>query len=975
MKEFKGCKNYTLIKTETLSDVGSTAYVLKHDKTGAGICLLANDDENKSFMIGFRTIPTDSTGVPHILEHSVLCGSERYPVKDAMTEVGKGSLNTFMNAFTYPDRTLYPVASCNDKDFSNLMKVYLDAVFKPMVYTNKKTFLQEGWHYELENEEGEITYNGVVYNEMKGAYSSPEDACGSYCYMSLFPDTQYGVESGGDPKCIPDLTYENFLEFHKRLYHPSNCRVFLYGDMDFEEKLKYIDEEYLSKYEPIDPKTEIKLQAPFDAPKYITKEYSLAEGDKEKDSTFLTYNVVCANYDEIEIQEAMDVINYALCSVPGAKLKERLIDAGIGKDVFSSINSELGQPTFSIVAQNANAEDEEEFVRIIEDAMREIIDEGFDRKTLEASITSQEFSYREADYGFYPRGIVYGMFVFDAWNYTDEDIFPALKQNKLFENLREHLNDDFFEQVLRERVLENPHKTILKMVPVKGLQKKEDKELADKLKAYKDSLSKDEIKQLIEDTKALKAYQEENDSEEALATIPTLSISDIKKDIEKIQYKETVHEGIPFAETELFTNGIAYAIMNFSLKTLPEEYYPYLSIAKMLLGQASTKSYKYGELANEIAINTGSLSTNISVVKRVDTFETEALLEVRTKALYTKIPEALKLAKEIILTTVFEDKKRMRDILEEARTRISGYFLQAGHAVVVGRMNAYYSDAGALTDVFSGLSQFRLLEDLVDNFDEKADDFILKMKEAMEYIVTRENLKVAITAESHGIDAFAEAFSDFVKDIPSKQSDIKQYPNYAEKKQEAFTSASQVQYVGMGGNFIKKGLKYVGNLPVLRNILANDYLWTSVRLQGGAYGAMCGFNRYGDSFMVSYRDPNVAKTFEAYKGAIDYIAGFPDDEALCERFVISAIGDVDTPLTPSIKSQKAYNMYMSGLTNETLEKEREELLSTNPQTIRELAKYLEAVINEDSAVCCVGGEEAINKDSNLFKAIIPLSQS
>jgi len=530
------------VGTEKLTDIDSVAYVLRHDKTGARVCLIANDDENKSFMIGFRTIPTDSTGVPHILEHSVLCGSERYPVKDAMTEVGKGSLNTFMNAFTYPDRTLYPVASCNDKDFSNLVKVYLDAVFKPQVYTKPNTFKQEGWHYELESEDGEVTINGVVYNEMKGVYSNPEDVCQCYTNFSLFPDTQYGVESGGDPKCIPNLTYEEFLEFHKRLYHPSNSRIFIYGDVDFEAKLKYIDEEYLSKYEKIDPDTEITLQKPFEAPVYITKEYSLGEGDDEKDSTFLTYNVVCADYREVETQEAMSVINYALCSVPGAKLKERLIDAGIGKDVYSTINSEIGQPVFSIVAQNANAEDEDKFVNIIEDTMREIIAEGFDRKTLEASITRQEFSYREADYGYYPRGIVYGMFVFDSWNYSDEDLFTSLRQNALFKDLRKHLSDDFYEKTLEERVLNNPHKTILKLVPVKGLGKKQDEELKAKLKAYKDSLSKEEILKLIEETKELKAYQEATDTPEALATIPTLSIDDVDKKIIKSFKENKIYE-------------------------------------------------------------------------------------------------------------------------------------------------------------------------------------------------------------------------------------------------------------------------------------------------------------------------------------------------------------------------------------------------------------------------------------------------
>ncbi|MCR4961206.1 MAG: insulinase family protein [Lachnospiraceae bacterium] len=973
MKEFAGCRNYTLVKKEELTDVGSTAYILKHDKTGARVCLISNDDENKALMIGFRTIPTDSTGVPHILEHAVLCGSEKYPVKDAMTEVGKGSLNTFMNAFTAPDRTLYPVASCNGKDFDNLFRVYLDAVFKPMVYQTPETFLQEGWHYELEDEEGDITINGVVYNEMRGVYSNPEEVCANYSYMSLFPDTQYGVESGGDPKYIPDLTYEEFINFHKRLYHPSNSRIFLYGDMDFEEKLKYIDEEYLSKYEMIDPHTEIKLQKPFDAPKYMERQYSLSEEESEKNAAFLTYNVVCSDYTETEINEAMNVINYALCSVPGAKLKERLIDAGIGDNVYASLIDDIGQPVFSIVAQNANAEDEERFVSIIEDTIREVIKEGFDRKTLEASITNQEFSYREADYGYYPRGIVYGMFVFDAWNYTDDDIFPALKQNAIFKRLREHLKDDFFERVLKERILENNHKTIMKVVPVKGLSAAEDKKLADKLKAYKDSLSKEEIIKLIEDTKALKAYQESEDSDEALATIPTLSINDIDRDIKRVEYAQTKRDGVTFIETEIFTNGIAYASVGFSLERLPKELYPYFSIAKIALGRAGTRSYSYGDLANEIEINTGSLSANTAIYKRSgDDFD--ALLEVKTKVLYEKIPQALKLAEEILLTTDFDDKKRLKEILSETRTKLKGYMISSGDSVSVSRLASYYSKSGALTEILSGMEQFRVLEDLLDDFDDKIDGFIEKMKEAMSFVVAKENLFVSVCAEKQGIEAFAGAFSDFLKNVPSKNAKTVGYTCEAADKEEAFTSASQVQYVGIAGDFKKAGLDYTSRLSVLRTILSSDYLWNNVRVLGGAYGAYCAFRRSGDAFMVSYRDPNLSKTVDVFKKAAEYIGSFPDDEELCERFVISAVGDLDTPLTPSMKAAKALAMYRTRVTNEMLKAERDELLSTNSKDIRDLAKYLEA-ITKDPYICCVGGEEAIDKDRHLFKEVLPLTRS
>ena len=972
MDEFKGCKNYTLIGEEWLEDIGSKAYVLKHDKTGARVCLLNNDDDNKVFVIGFRTIPDDSTGVAHILEHSVLCGSEKYPVKDAMTEVGKGSLNTFMNAFTYADRTLYPVASLNEKDFNNLMKVYLDAVFRPRVYEEPRTFLQEGWHYELEDKDSDIIINGVVYNEMKGVYSSPADVNGRNTFSSLFPDTQYGVDSGGDPKHIPDLSYDTFIKFHKRMYHPSNARIYIYGNTDFEEKLRYIDEEYLSRYEKIDPKTEIKLQAPFESPKYITKEYSITDSETGKDAAFLNYNVCCANFDETEIIDAMNVINYALVSVPGAKLKERLLNAGIGKDVYSELSTDAGQKQFSIIAENANAEDEERFVEIIEDTIKEIIKEGFDKKTLLAAITSQEFSYREADFGYYPRGLIYGMNVFEIWNYTDDNIFNALKQNAVFKELKDKMESGFFEKVLKERILENNHKTVLKTVPKKGLSVKEDERLSKKLKKLKESLSDEQIDKLIDDTKALKIFQEETDSEEALSTIPTLTKDDIPLKGRRVDYKTVRKDGITYVENTQFTNNIAYVTLSFTLDTLPKHLLKAVSVIKLLMTQLDTENYAYKDLINEIGIIAGGMNVSSAVYRNVyDSDVFDAALEGRFKTLTENIVPSIRLMLEILFSTKFDDRKRIKDVLEENRTRIKEYLISSGHSVAYSSLNSYSSKAGFVAEQLSGMGQFRTIDDLCNNFDEKIDPFIKDIKEALSYIFTKENLTVAVSADKEGIERFENAFSDFLKNIPSKKTDSVSYNIDLGKKQEAFTSASQVQYVALGGNFRKHGLEYTGSLSVLRNILSTDYLWTAVRLKGGAYGVMCAFTRTGESVMVSYRDPNLEKTLKAYEGAYDYIAAYPDDDDLTERFIISSIGDVDTPYTPSLTAQMAFAMYKSGLTNEIVDKERKEILSTTPETIRDLKKYIKVLIDENALVC-VGGEAAINKASKLFDHIEPL---
>lgn len=975
MRDFKGCKNYTLIGEEWLGDVASRAYVLKHDKTGARVCLISNDDENKTFVIGFKTIPHDSTGVAHILEHSVFCGSERYPVKDTMTEVSKGSLNTYLNACTYPDRTLYPLSSCNEKDFFNLIKIYLDAVFCPLIYKNSNSFMQEGWHYELEDEKAEIKINGVVYNEMKGEYSSPEDALSAYSFMSLFPDTQYGIEAGGDPVNIPDLSYEDFLEFHRTMYHPSNCRIYIYGDTDFEEKLQFIDEEYLSKYEYREMNTDISIQPSFDKPKYITKEYAVSDDENVSDSTFLTYNVCCANFNETEIIDAMSVINYALVSVPGARLKERLINAGIGKDVYSILSTECGQKQFSIFAEGANPDNEAEFVRIIEDTMEEIVRDGFDKKALLAAITSQEFSYRESDFGFTPRGLVFGMYAFENWNYSDDDIFSALKQNAVFKRLRDNVETDYFETVLSDRVLKNTHKTVLKLVPVRGLKKVLDDEFSKKLADKKAGMSSDEIKKIVKQTKALKRYQESDDSDEALSTIPTLSISDIPLKGRHFDYEVNVKDGITFVEAKQFTNDIAYCILSFSMDGLPIELIPNAAVLKILLSQLDTDKYKYSELTNEIGLTAGGLSVSAQIYKSAydgNVFKTA--FEGKFKTLHRNISDTLALLGEIMFNTKLDDKKRIRDVLEETRTRIQGNLVSSGHSVALSRVNSYTGGAAMMSEMLFGMEEFRVIEDLCDNFDEKIDAFIDGMKSVLDYVISRDNLTVSVSMDEDKIGFLEDEILRFLKNIPTKEVSKQAYNLVPVKRQEAYTFSSQVQYVCLGGNFKNHGLKYNGSLTVLRNLLSSDYLWNKVRVKGGAYGVMLNFARSGESYMVSYRDPNLRETIKAFEGAYRYVLGYTGDADEVSRYVITTIGEVDVPFTPSLYAYRTFLMYMNGITNEMMDREREEILGTTAETIKNLAKYIK-VIKDDHCLSCVGSDEAVAQESKLFLTTEPLYHS
>lgn len=972
MKQFKGCKNYTLLHSEELKDINAIGYVLSHDKTGARVSLVQNDDDNKAFIIGFKTPQDDSTGVPHILEHSVLCGSKKYPVKDAMAEVSKGSLNTFINAFTYADRTLYPVASYNDKDFQNLMSVYLDAVFFPRVYSEPKIFKQEGWHYELDNPEGEITYNGVVYNEMKGVYSSPQSALASYDVFSLFPDNQYGVESGGDPDCIPNLTYEDFLSFHSKLYNPSNSRIFLYGDMDFEEKLEYIDREYLSHFDKVQTDSELRIQTPFSKPVYVEKEYPIADSESTENATLLSYNVVVSDYQDVLTTEAMNAIDYALISAPGSLIERRLLDAGIGTNNYADYITDINQKVYSIVAQDANPEDKDRFVEIIESTLAEIARDGFNKKTLEAAITTSEFSYREADFGYYPKGIAYGLMTFDDWNYSDDNVFSNLKVSAVFDELRKGIEEGLFEKIIKERFLENNHKSVVVLKPKHGLQKEKDDAVRAKLKEYKDSLSDEEIHLLIRETAELKEYQEAEDSEEALKTIPTLTLSDIDKKAKKVDYSVSKLGANDELYCELPTNGIAYLTLSFSMDRLPYRLFPAVSSLKGLLGMVDTDRHTYSDMSDEVNILSGGITFTTSNYKSVvDNDKISLTFDIRTKALYKNIGAVTDIIREILFESHLDDSKRVKELVDMGVTKQEGYMIESGHAVAINRAVSYFSKTAKVSEILNGVDKYNFDKNLSDNFDKKYGSLLDDIKEAVSIIFTKDNLKIALACEKEAksqVDEILESFISSLGDTPKLPKTI--FPE-TQMLNEGLTCASQVQYVALAGNYKDSGLETTPRLGILRNILSNDYLWTAVRLQGGAYGVMCGFTKTGESYFVSYRDPNLLSTLDAYKSAAEYIAEYPDDEESVERYIITTIGDIDTPITASMSLSRAFNHYMMDVTYESVQRDRDTILATTASDIRELHKYIEAIC-ATGALCTVGGEEMLKKEGNIFKTIKPL---
>lgn len=973
MKKIEDLQAYEVIEKRQIDDIGSMSWLLRHKKSGARIALLSNDDENKVFYIGFRTPPTDSTGVPHIIEHTVLCGSKDFPVKDPFVELVKGSLNTFLNAMTYSDKTVYPVASCNDKDFQNLMHVYLDAVFYPNIYNEKKIFQQEGWHYEMEDENSPITINGVVYNEMKGAFSSPDEVNDREVVNSLFPDTAYGVESGGDPKVIPELTYEQFLEFHGKYYHPSNSYIYLYGNMDMAEKLEWMDEKYLSRFEKIEIDSSLKKQRAFAKPAEIYKEYPIMEGESSDNNTYLSYNTVVGTSLDKELYYAMQILEYAICSASAAPLKRALIRKNIGTEVYTVYDNGIYQPYFSIVAKNADVSQKDEFVETVESELARIAKEGIDKKSLLAGLNYYEFRYREADFGSYPKGLMYGLQMFDSWLYDDNMPFDMIEAINVFKDLKEKINTDYYEKLIEKYLINNQHKSVVVVAPKEGLTAKEEKELADRLAAYKAGLTADEIRQIVADTKALREFQDAEDAPENLARIPMLTRADMKKEAEGY-----VNEMRGIGDTKVLfhdiqTNGIGYIRLMFDVSSIPADLFAYVGILKNVLGYVDTDKYSYGELCNEMNIHTGGIISSVNTyvnARKLD--EYRLTFEVKTKAMYDELPAAFEIMTEIMTASRLDDESRILEILEELKSRMQGNMISSGHTLAAVRAMSYFSETAAISELVSGLPCYRMLEEYTADFDGRKAQLLKKLAELIKCIFRPENLMVDITAKQEGFEKIKELVPAMKSKLFTEPVKKERFTLSTEKRNEAFSTSAQIQYVCRAGNYMTNtDYVYTGALRVLKVILGYDYLWLNVRVKGGAYGCMCNFGKTGDSYLVSYRDPNLGKTVDIFEKTSDYIKGFTADERTMTKYIIGAVSDMDTPLTPSAKGSRSWEAYQTNLDFADVQKERDEVLSCSQEDIRGLAGYLDAVMAQD-AVCVVGNSQSIEENKEMFMDVEPL---
>lgn len=960
---------YEILDEHRVEDVQSDGFILRHKKSGARIAILSNNDDNKVFYIGFRTPPEDETGVPHIIEHTTLCGSKKFPVKDPFIELAKGSLNTFLNAMTYPDKTVYPVASCNDQDFKNLMDVYLDAVFNPNITKYEEIFKQEGWHYELTGKDDELKINGVVYNEMKGAYSSPDEVLSSQIYRSLFPDNTYSKDSGGNPEYIPKLTYEAYLDFYHKYYHPSNSYIYLYGDMDVVERLEWLDKEYLSLYDYKKVNSEINKQPAFDEIKNVEAQYSITMDDSQENKTYLSYNRVVGDSLDEMLYQAFDVLDYALVSSPGAPVKQALIDAGIGDDVYGSYDAGILQPVFSFVAKNANASQADEFESIIESTLKEVVKTGINKEALLAGINSSEFKFREADFGQFPKGLLFGLNCLDSWLFDDMKPFIHLECLGTFAKLRKAVDTNYFEKLIQEYLLDNTHGSSVTVKPKRGLGNEREEALAKELSDYKASLSDEEIKKLIEDTEHLKKYQEEPSSDEDLRKLPMLTRADMKKNAMPFSNIEDELLDVKVVRHDIESNGIDYISFLFDAGDFAQSELGYLGFFTNALGLVSTEKYSYTDLANATNIYTGGISTGTAShpdIKDRNNFVFK--FEVKLKVLEKNLDKALELMEQMLLSSDFTDTKRLGELVAQIKARLQANLSSSGHLVAAMRSMSSFSRYALYQDELKGIAFYRSICRIEKELSESPKSVSDKLAAIAKKLFARNRMLISFTGNN---EAYCNAKPSLEKVIAGfdKMSAVgNQAEVHFNTAKEAFIDASQIQYVAKTGDFICEGYEYTGALRLLRIILSYDYLWINVRVKGGAYGCMNTFLRSGESYFVSYRDPNLSDTLDVYDRIPEYIKSFSPDERDMTKYIIGTFSALDTPMNPEAKGSRSLSAYLEGITYEQIQKERNEILNAQPEDIRRLADLVEAVLKKDS-ICVIGNENMIKESAGLFENV------
>jgi Zn-dependent M16 (insulinase) family peptidase len=963
--------NYRLIKGKKVTEINSEVFVYEHVRTGARLLYIKNDDTNKVFSISFKTPPVDDTGCPHILEHSVLNGSKNFPAKNTFTELMKGSMKTFLNAFTASDKTSYPIASTNDQDFFNLMHVYMDAVLYPNIYESPDVLKQEGWHHELFKPEDEIVYRGVVYNEMKGAFSSPEVVLYRKNEEVQFPDTPYHFESGGDPEAIPQLTWEKFKAFHTRLYHPSNSWIFLYGDLDIDKALAFIDEKYLAAYEKTVPDSDIPLQKPFEKPLLVEENYSIGEDESPEGKNYLSFNFTCSNVLDVTTTTTMSTLKQILMDTPASPLKLAIQKSNLCADSFAYYDDSCLQPTFSIICKHVLDENIEPLIRLIYSELEKIAREGIDKKLIEALINIKEFSLREAEMGGFPKGLFYNSVVMKSWLHGG-DPFSYLEFEPLLAVLRKGLAEPMFETMIETYLLKNNHASRIIMRPVKGLVHRNEAKVAAILAEYKATLSEQQIHELVQDNHHLQEWQSVPDTPEDIAKIPFISLQDIKKAAEQLPLEVVKTDSYTLLKHDVFTNGIVYLKAYLDISHLSEEELPWMALINELIGSLDTENYSFGDISNEIYIHTGGVATELSLY--MDFTNPDNImpkLAIYSKCVLAKTEKMLTLASELVFRTLFTDTVRIHQLIREQMSHIQMGFMNAGHLTAIRRMLGQTSRLHKWQDQTEGMAMFSFLSELEKKISTSPMEVSDRLTRIAGKAFNRKNLIISLISPEADIAGIKDKLDILVKQITGADTVSAEVKFTPVKNNEGIIAPVNIQYCAQGGNFMDLGFKYSGKMMVLENILRNDFLMQELRVKGGAYGIMVQFSLNGYMYFCSYRDPNLAETLDTYGKVADYLRNFECSPRDFEKYIIGTMSTLDRPYTPNLKGGTSDAHYLTNLTYADRQKIRDEVLSTTIGDIRSYAGVVDAVMKQHQ-VAVFGAETKIRENSRLFDSLVPV---
>lgn len=958
-------KNYELIEEKYIDEVSSDCKVYTHNKTGAKILTLSNSDKNKAFGIGFRTPPVKGNGVCHIVEHCVLSGSRKYKTKEPFMDLIKSSQQTFLNAMTFPDKTIYPISSRNKKDFYNLMDVYLDAVFYPMIHEEEKIFLQEGWHYEINSRDDDLKYNGVVYNEMKGVYSSAENIVADALTFNLHENSSYGVDSGGDPALIPTLSYEEFKDYHKKYYHPTNSYIYLYGDMDMEEALKYIDENYLDNFEKIDLNSEIILNDEFDKEKDVEITFSASKEEATENSDFLARGWTIG-YQTSKMDIFMrDFLSSILIESESAPLKRAILDAEIGEDIYTETSTSLPLD-FSIVVKNTSADKKEEFLNLIDKKLRELVENGIDRDLIEATLNRYEFVFREG--GGNQKAIIYYIRALNTWLY-DKSPLDSLYYIDVLNEVREKIDDNFVEKYIEEKLLNNKYAVNVVARPEIDKNEKQDEKVREELAKIKESLSEEELDEMIEKSKALLKYQMEEDSLEAKKTIPTLELSDIDRDITEYKVIHDEIDGVKYLKSIEDTNKIVYTNICHDIGFLNEDEIEKMSLLTTLLSLLDTKNYSYEELNNEIYKSTGGIYFAPTVyVDSKDNKKYSVKLSIKMKSLAENVSKGLEIIDEIIENTILDSKKRIKELLYIMKSRIESGLLSNGHQVVISIVKSYFSEASAYQSHISGMDYYEFLKDLVENFDDRWDELLKSFNSLYQKLFNRENLIISVTGEEEDLESIKDDFREYIDTLNTETVTPGNFNFKDTNKNEGYYMTSNVVYVSKGYDLTKLGQKYVGDLTVLSNILNSSFLHNEIRAKGGAYGGGITIPRTATLATYSYRDPNLKNTVEVYDKIGEFVKNLNISDEDLKDFIIGSMNTFDPLLSPEQIGDLNLARYITNLTSSDVKKSKEEALNTNLEKLRAFGEVIDKAMKKNY-LAVIGSESKIRENEELFKEI------